>query len=55
MRVDGTGGAEPAEVDDVWARETAPQSAYTTRQVAIGLVVFVIGAIVAFALPLALG
>lgn len=39
---------------DVWARETAPQSAYTLRQVGIGLVVFVILAIVAFGVPLAM-
>lgn len=39
---------------DVWARETAPQSPYTVRQVGIGLAVLVALAVVAFALPLAL-
>lgn len=38
----------------VWARETAPQSPYTMRQVGLGLVVFVILAVVAFGLPLAM-
>lgn len=40
--------------DDVWARETAPQSAYTMREVGIGLVVFAVLALVAFGVPLAL-
>lgn len=38
----------------VWARETAPQSPYTTRQVGTGLVVFLVVAAVAYGLPLAL-
>jgi hypothetical protein len=42
------------EPDDVWARSTAPQSPFTTRQVAVGLVVLAIGAVVAFGLPLVL-
>ena len=47
--------ADPsAAPDDVWARTTAPQSPYTTRQVAIGLVVFAVIAVVAFVVPLAL-
>lgn len=44
---------EPAE-NDLWARETAPQSPYSMRQVGIGLVVLAIGAAVAFGVPLAL-
>lgn len=43
-----------ADETDVWARETAPQSPYTMRQVGIGLAVLVALAVVAFALPLAL-
>lgn len=43
---------EPA--DDLWSRTTAPQSPYTTRQVGIGLAVFIVLALVAFVLPLAL-
>lgn len=39
---------------DVWTRETAPQSPYTSRQVGIGLVVFAIAAVVAFAVPILL-
>lgn len=49
----GTDADEVAD-DDVWSRTTAPQSPYTTRQVGIGLVVFAVLALVAFALPLAL-
>jgi len=46
--------SEPTEPEDpIWARETAPQSAYTMRQVGIGLVVFVLLAILAFGVPLA--
>ncbi len=43
-----------ADDEDVWARETAPQSPYTTRQAGIGLVVFAVCALLAFGLPLAL-
>lgn len=45
---------EEAYADDVWARETAPQSAYTMREVGIGLAVFAVVALVAFGVPLAL-
>lgn len=38
----------------VWARQTAPQSPYTARQVGIGLVIFAVGAVVAYGLPLVL-
>lgn len=48
-----TGEVEPP-TDDVWARQTAPQTPYTSRQVGIGLVLFVAIAVVAFGLPLAL-
>ncbi|MFB6353379.1 MAG: hypothetical protein ABEJ92_04775 [Halobacteriales archaeon] len=43
-----------ADGSAVWERETAPQSPYSMRQVGIGLVVLVAGAVVAFGLPLAL-
>ena len=45
---------EAADAGDVWARETAPQSPYTTREVTVGLVVFAVAAVVAFAVPLVL-
>lgn len=54
MSVEPAAGADAASDDDVWARETAPQSPYTTREVAIGLVVFAIAAVVAFVVPLLL-
>lgn len=49
-----TVGAEAATStrDDPWARETAPQTPYTMRQVGIGLVIFAVLAIIVFALPL---
>lgn len=46
--------AAASDAGDVWSRETAPQSAYTTREVAIGLVVFAVAALVAFGVPLVL-
>lgn len=48
----GNPASEPPVGDDVWDRRTAPQSPYSVRQVAVGLVVFVIGAVVAFGIPL---
>jgi hypothetical protein len=36
-------------------RSTAPQSAFTNRQVGIGFAVLVVGLVIAFAIPLALG
>ena len=46
---------ETAEVDEsIWERSTAPQSLYTSRQVLVGIVVLVVGAVVTFGLPLAL-
>lgn len=47
------GGMTDAEAG-VWARETAPQTPYTRRQVGIGLVIFAVGALVAFGVPLVL-
>lgn len=48
--------AEPdAEGPDVWARDTAPQTPYTLRQVGIGLVIAVVAGAVAFGVPLLLG
>lgn len=55
MSVEPADGADATADDDVWARETAPQSPYTTREVAVGLVVFAIAAAVAFVVPLLLG
>ena len=46
---DTHGGTEP-----VGQRSTAPQSAFTTRQVGIGVAVLAVGLVVAFALPLVL-
>ena len=40
--------------DGLWARSTAPQSPFTTRQVWTGAVVLVVGLAIAFGLPLAL-
>lgn len=42
-------------VIDVWDRTTAPQSPYSSREVGIGLLVFLIGTGVIFGLPLLLG
>lgn len=47
-RTAGDGGS------DIWARDTAPQTPYTARQVGIGALVFAVGTIIAFGLPLAL-
>lgn len=44
----------PNRTDDLWARSTAPQSSYTGREIALGLVVFLIGTSIAFGLPLVL-
>jgi hypothetical protein len=46
--------ATPGESDDVWQRSTAPQSSYTGREIGIGIAVFLVGALVAFGLPIAL-
>lgn len=35
-------------------RSTAPQSGYTTRDVGVGVVIFLVGAVLTFGLPLAL-
>lgn len=43
---------ETAADDGVWARDTAPQTPYSSREVGIGLVVFAIGTALAFVLPL---
>lgn len=47
-------GAEAEEDAGIWARSTAPQSAFTTSQVGTGFVVLAIGLLVAFVLPLLL-
>ena len=46
---------EMEEDAGIWARTTAPQSAFTTGQVGTGFVVLAIGLLVAFGLPLLLG
>lgn len=46
--------ADEAPAADIWARDTAPQTPYTTRQVWIGLVVLLVGVAIAFGLPLVL-
>lgn len=53
---DAPESAETApDVEDVWARDTAPQTPYTMRQVGIGLAIAVVVAAVAFGVPLLLG
>ena len=46
---------ETEEDAGIWARTTAPQSAFTTGQVGTGFVVLAVGLAVAFGLPLLLG
>lgn len=43
------------EGEDLWARDTAPQTPYTAREVGIGLAIAVALAVVAFGVPLVLG
>lgn len=40
---------------DVWDRTTAPQSPFSSREVGIGLFVFLVGTGAIFGLPLLLG
>lgn len=47
--------AESEEATGIWARTTAPQSAFTSSQVGTGLVVLAVGLVVVFGLPLLLG
>ena len=50
--------AEHADVEEatgIWARTTAPQSAFTSAQVGTGLVVLAVGLVIGFGLPLLLG
>lgn len=53
-QADAAGPGETVSEADVWARDTAPQTPYTLRQVGIGLIVFLLVAVVAFGVPLAL-
>jgi|GEM_PF-3531628 len=46
---------ESAAESGIWARTTAPQSAFTIGQVGTGLLVLALGLLVAFGLPLFLG
>lgn len=52
---DAAGEGTHGSVEPVATRETAPMSAFTARQVGIGAAVFVVGVVVTFAIPLALG
>jgi hypothetical protein len=45
---------QPEDEDEVWARETAPQSPYTGREIGLGIAVALVGLLIAFGLPLAL-
>lgn len=47
--------AEPEAGAEIWERETAPQSAFTTGQVGVGFLVLALGLAVSFGLPLLLG
>lgn len=47
-------GDDESEATGIWARTTAPQSAFTTGQVGTGFLVLAIGLLVAFGLPLLL-
>lgn len=49
-----TADDEPEEEAGIWARTTAPQSDFTTREVGEGFVVLLVGLVVAFVLPLLL-
>lgn len=48
------GDAGTADAEGIWARTTAPQSAFTARQVGIGFVVLAVGLLVAVGVPLLL-
>ena len=45
-------GSGAASEDEVWGRDTAPQTPFTLRQVWIGLLIVAIGAAIAFGAPL---
>lgn len=47
--------AETAGAEGIWARTTAPQSEFTTRQVGIGILVLALGLLITVAIPLLLG
>jgi hypothetical protein len=40
--------------DGIWARNTAPQSPYTGREIGLGIAIALAGFLIAFGLPLAL-
>jgi len=46
--------AESEQATGIWARTTAPQSAFTSSQVGTGLVVLVVGLVLTFGLGLLL-
>ena len=52
---DAEAETESEEDAGIWARTTAPQSAFTTGQVGTGFVVLAIGLLVAFGVPVLLG
>ena len=41
--------------EGIWTRSTAPQSPYSMGQVGTGMVIFVIGLVITFGIPLVLG
>lgn len=47
--------AETGDAEGIWARTTAPQSGFTTRQVGIGILVLALGLLITVAIPLLLG
>lgn len=47
-------GHDHEEATGIWARETAPQSEFTTRQAGLGFVVLAVGLLVVFGIPLLL-
>lgn len=51
---DDSSEPDSAAAPSVWTRETAPQSSFTMRDVLIGLVIAVIGGLIAFGIPIAL-
>lgn len=45
---------DATEDEGIWARSTAPQSPYSMSQVGTGIVIFVIGLLITFGIPLVL-
>ena len=45
---------EEETTEGIWARSTAPQSPYSMGQVGTGMVIFVIGLVITFGIPIVL-